>query len=576
MKAGVIGEKKTRHTTRESFILTYNSISMLTNRLIRALRVAAFAGCYAVAVAQEALPPVSRTFAFTNATIVTAPGRKLEGSTVVVKDGLITAVGKAVAVPPDAIVVKADSMFIYAGFIDGFSRVGVTKPKEEQRERLKDPGNPPPDRAGITPQNDVRHALNPADKSIEELRNLGFAVAQVVPYGNFLPGQGAIIALSGKPADQMVLKKSSALYSELTGTPNIYPNTVMAVMAKWRDLYRQASLARSHEALYAANRVGLERPLTDRVLETFYPVIGQQQPVLFRGEKVLEIQRVLALKDDLKFSLQLGDVKEAWPIVNKVKASGATVFLSLDLPEEAKKDDKKKTPPDAEREALEKRKSETIARATAQAAEFQKAGVAFGFATASVKAANIPAHLRRIIAAGLSEDAALAALTTAPAQLLGLSDRLGTIENGKMANLVVSDKPYFNEKAVVRYVMVDGALFRLEKKEAKKSDGKTNAAGTWAYSVESPRGGSGKITIKDDGKGNLSGTITQSAATGETELKNVELDGKTLTFSFDFTMGPNTMTFQVTATVEADTLEGTMTAGTFGSFPMKATRDPKN
>lgn len=528
------------------------------------------------AQAQETLPPVSRTYAFTNINIIQAPGRKMDMATLLVKDGLISAVGKAVALPPGAIVIKADSMYVYAGFIDGFSRVGVSKPKEEQRERLKDPGNPPPERAGITPQNDVRYALNPGDKSIEELRNIGFTVAHVVPYGNFLPGQSAIVLLGGKSADQMVLQSRAALYSELTGTQNIYPNTIMAVMAKWRELYRQAMQAKNYESLYAANRSGLERPATDRVLEAFYPVIDQRMPVLFRSERILEMQRVLALKQDLKFPVLLGDVKEAWPLIGKVKASGAKVFLSLELPEEVKKDDKKKDAADPERDALEKRKAEMIAKATAQAAAFQNAAVPFGFATATVKPSTITAHLRRMIAAGLSEDAALAALTSAPAQLLGLSDRLGSIDPGKMANLVVSDKPYFSEKAKVRYVMVDGELFKLENKEVKKSDGKASAGGAWSYKVESPQGGSGKIVIKDDGKGNLSGTITNSTTNRETELKNLEVDGKTLTFSFDFAMGPNPISIQVSATIEGDSMEGSMAVGQFGNFPLKASRDPKN
>lgn len=525
--------------------------------------------------AQEILPPVSRTYAFTNATIIQAPGRKIEAGTLIVKDGLISAVGKGISIPAGAIVVKADSMYIYAGFIDGFSRVGVNKPKEEQRERLKDPGNPPPDRAGITPQNDVRYALNTADKSIEELRNIGFTVAQVVPHGNFLPGQGAIITLSGKSADQMVLQSRSVLYSELTGNQNVYPNTIMAVMAKWRDLYRQASQAKAYEAMYASNRSGLERPASDRVLEAFYPVIDQKLPVLFRAERVLEIQRVLMLKNDLKWRLQLGDVKEGWPIISKVKASGASVFLSLDLPEVVKQDDQKKEKPDAERAALEKRKIDMIASATGQAAAFQKAGIPFAFSSASVKTSNIPAHLRRMIAAGLGEDEALAALTTSSAQLLGLSDRLGTLDVGKMAHLVVSDKPYFQEKAKVRYVMVDGDLFKMESKEMKKSDGKASAGGAWSYSVESPQGGTGKITIKDDGKGNLSGTITNSTMARESDLKNVELDGKSLSFGFEFPLGGNTMQITVSATIEGDKMEGTMTVGTSGSFPIKASRDPK-
>ena len=76
------------------------------------------------------IAPVGRAYAITNATIVQGPGRKIEKGTVVMKDGLITAVGAGVVIPPEAIVIKADSMFVYAGFIDGLSRTGVTKPKE--------------------------------------------------------------------------------------------------------------------------------------------------------------------------------------------------------------------------------------------------------------------------------------------------------------------------------------------------------------------------------------------------------------------------------------------------------------
>ena len=133
------------------------------------------------------LAPVTRTYAITNVNVIQGPGRKIELATVVIKDGLITAIGKGVAIPSEAIIVKADSMYVYAGFIDGLTRAGVNKPKEETKDKIKDPGNPPPDRAGITPQADVRNLLNPSDKALEELRGLGFTAAQVVPHGNLLP-----------------------------------------------------------------------------------------------------------------------------------------------------------------------------------------------------------------------------------------------------------------------------------------------------------------------------------------------------------------------------------------------------
>jgi len=471
----------------------------MINKTLQSLAVV-FSSCLlwpSMSMAQQGQPaeekppvaPVGRTYAITNATIVQSPGRKIEKGIVVMKDGLITAVGASVPIPPEAIVIKADSMFVYAGFIDGLSRTGVTKPKEEkEKEKVKDPGNPSAERAGITPQNDVRNWLNPNDKSVEELRNLGFTISQVVPYGNFLPGSAAIVLLGGKSPDDMVLVNNSALYSELSGAQNVYPNTVMAVMAKWRELYKNASLTKSYQSVYAANRNSLPRPENDRILEAFYPVIDQRIPVLFKSEKVLEIQRVFALKNDLNFQLLIADVKEGWPIIPKIKSSGAKVFLSLDLPDEIKKEGKKdekkdakkdtvktessKTPFDLEKEELEKRKKEAIALYTSQPSEFTKAGMTFGFSSMSVKTKDLQTNLRRMIKAGLSEDAALAGLTTNPAQLLGLSDRIGTIDNGKMANLVISYKPYFDEKSKVRYVFVDGTLYKIETKEAKKDDPK--------------------------------------------------------------------------------------------------------
>ena len=85
---------------------------------------------------EQVLAPVTRTYAITNVNIIQAPGRKVDMGTIVIKDGLIKTVGKGIAIPTDAIVVKADSMYVYAGFIDGLSRTGVTKPKEEKDKEL--------------------------------------------------------------------------------------------------------------------------------------------------------------------------------------------------------------------------------------------------------------------------------------------------------------------------------------------------------------------------------------------------------------------------------------------------------
>ena len=544
-------------------------------------------GLSAYAQEEVKLAPVTRTYAITNVNIIQSPGRKVEMGTIILRNGIIQNVGKNLSIPADAIVIKADSMYVYAGFIDGYSRTGVIKPKEEpNRERPKDPGNPEPSQAGIAPQNDVRTSLNPADKTVEDLRAVGFTTAQVVPYGGMLPGSAAIIQLGGNSANDMVLFGNSSFYSELTSAQRVYPNTVIGVMSKYRELYRQASQAKAYESMYASNRAGLERPVNDKILEAFYPVIDKRVPVLFKADRYLDANRVLTLQKDLGFNVVLGDVKDGWDMINKIKAANAKVFLSLDLPDavkEEKKDDKKeeaKKPVDAEKEALEKRKAESIAQHTSQASVFQKAGVSFGFSTASAKTKDIQANLRRMIAAGLTEDQALAALTTTPAQMLGIADRVGTVDNGKIANLVISDKPYFNEKAKVRYVFVDGVMHKYEVKEEKKADAKNGNGkkvdpnGKWSYTTETPQGTStGVIKIKNEG-GSYSGTITSSMSGQETELSSIVVEGNSMTFTFGFNAGGGTMNIDVSLTIDGSDFEGTMSVGSFGSFPMKGSKDP--
>jgi len=427
------------------------------------------------------LPPVSRSYAITKVTVVQAPGRKLDNATILIRDGIITGVGQNLGIPADATIVKGDSLYVYAGFIDGLSRVAVNKPKEEaNKERQKDPGNPAPEAAGITPYVDLRGLLNPLEKSIEEWRALGFTVGQVVPYGGMLPGHSALIYYNGEATDKMVISATSGLYSELTPAERMYPATILGVLAKWKELYRQAGYAKSFAGVYASNKSGLEAPESDRVLEAFYPVIDKQLPVVFKAEKSLDAQRVMSLKSQLGFNVTIVELKEGWDLIPALK-NNAKVFLSLELPEEKKEEkgkvdiEKKKDemalfPDSVERKKLEKRREDFIALYAGQAAAFNKGGVSFGFSTLSAKPKDVRANLKRMIKAGLSEDAALAALTTNAAQAIGMGDRLGTIENGKIANLVISRRPYFDDKSKVKYVFIAGKLYRIEAPVSDKAD----------------------------------------------------------------------------------------------------------
>ena len=549
------------------------------------------------------MKPVTSTFAITGVNVITAPGSMLEGVTVIVKDGLITHVGKGLTIPGEAEIIKGDSMYVYAGFISALSHAGI---KSEDRSGNRnqggggnnraqrpdvDPVNPPNNVAGILPERKVRDLIDAEEKSIEAMRSAGFTATQVVPEGGMFPGSGAVIILDGKSADEMVLKEGTAMFSQLVGGPRVYPATIIGVMAKWRELYRQATFAMQHEAAYTAQPNGTVRPDYDRSLQAFYPVIDKKQPVIIKTEKMLDSYRAMTLQKDLGFDLILGEVKEGWDLIGKIKSQNAKVILSLDLPEAEKKkeqksegkeaakkpEEKEKTNSIVEKEKaeLEKRKAEAIKKYCSQAAEFEKAGIAFGFATIETKPNEVLSKLRIMIEHGLSEDGALKALTTTPAEMLGVSSVMGTVEKGKMANLVISDKPIFDEKANIRYVFVDGNKFAFEvkaKKEKPAGAGATNlnlAVGTWKYTATTPDGErSGEMIIKNEG-GTLTGTLTAQGAQGETELSDVTLEGNILTFSFTFGEGGESLDIDTEVKIDKDSFDGSMNVGAYGSFPVK-------
>lgn len=539
--------------------------------------------------------PVSSTYVIKNANIIQAPGRKIDRGAILIKNGIIQAVGKTVAIPADALIIDADSMYVYAGFISGLSHAGVPKPDgEDKNKKTKDPGNPPNELAGIEPQRDVRNLLDANDKSIVgDIRSVGFTVAHTVPYGRMLPGQGAIILLSGTNPDQMVYNGQVSLFSQLTGAAGVYPNTIIGVMAKYRELYRQADQAKSYQKRYTEDASGLERPKSDRVLEAFYPVIDKNIPVVFSASDVLSIQRVLSLQKELGFKLILSEVKEGWDITDKIKSSGAGVFLSLDLPEmkeadsvnvevqkdtaQVKEPEKKKTEVDLERERLESRKEEMINRFYTQPAHFTSRGIPYGFSTLEVKNEDIKENLSKLVEKGLSEDAALAALTTTPAQLLGLSATMGSIDNGKIANLVISDQPYFNKESKVKYVFVDGKKFEYKEQPKKEEPTKkaVDISGKWTYATETPQGaGTGEIVITGEPE-DYSGYITSSFSGDRNELSNIVVEGEKLSFSFIIIVGGETLDVEVVATITGDKFEGTMTTGQKGNYPIKGERMPE-
>jgi hypothetical protein len=188
------------------------------------------------------LPSVTATYALENARVVQAPGHVLDSATVLIREGIIEAVGTDVEIPYDARRIEADTLTVYPGFIDGLSHAGVEMPEDGEEKEIEDPGDPPPGRAGIQPDRSVRPLLNADASTLDSLRRLGFTAGHVVPEGGMLPGSGAYILYGGEETDEMVLETKQTLFAQIEGAPaRAYPPRRRATVSPARQTTRCAT-----------------------------------------------------------------------------------------------------------------------------------------------------------------------------------------------------------------------------------------------------------------------------------------------------------------------------------------------
>lgn len=525
--------------------------------------------------------PITDTYAITNATVFTSPGQAGMKATVLIKGGLIQGVGSNLALPKEAKTIPGDSLFIYPGFIAGASDVGITRPKDPDKPDDFVSSNPPDEIAGITPWRSAVDQFSGKDSKIDDFRKVGFTVAQIVPEGGMIPGKAAIVLLGSENSTNLLME-NTALAASFRGSRGMYPGTAVGVMAKFREIYDNTKLTSERSQKY--NTVaGLKRPEITPTYSAMQEVTTGQIPVMFTTSSELEIRRAISLQKEKGFKLVLTGLEDYEGVLDVIKSSGVAVLIKLEIPDDkavkAMKDDASE-----EVKTLNARVKKAYDDAIAQASKLEEAGIPFAFSTVGVKSGDIMKALQKMIESGLSEKAALAALTTNPASILGLAKVAGSIEKGKMANLILSTDSLFTEDAQFKHVIVDGIIYDYETKAKKKAsqdskgDGVVKIEGNWEYTSESPAGSSGgNLVIKKDGA-DYSGTITyddpSGAGTATSDIKNVVLDGSNLSFSFDVSASGMDITVDVSGEVSEGSYDASMTVGEFGSFPFKGTLTP--
>lgn len=522
---------------------------------------------------QSDIAPVSTTYYLQNCNIIPQPGTLLSGYSILLKNGKIAQVGKNINIPFDAMIIKLDSMYVYAGFIDAYSNTGSQKPESKGKQNISDPGNPPNDAANITPQNRATDQYKSSVSTVSEMRSQGFGLTNAVPQGQYLPGYSDLLLLGNESTYKMLFKPNTAQHIRLNPTRGVYPSTIMGAMAKFRDLYRNANITGKHNEQYNTKSGELTRPDYSEELKALYPVTTGKIPLFFYTAYPKDIYRAYILKEELGFDLVLTEVKQGWHYVDKIKKSNTKILLSLDLPEQIKKDS---SIIQDDIINYEEKRSDAVNESLGQAALFEKEGISFGFSFMDVKPKDIHKNIQLLVKNKLSEQSALAALTTYPARLLGISQMAGTVEPGKIANLVITDKPYFDEKSAIKYVFVDGVKYEYNKKNNrqsgnKDSKGEQNYEGIWSYTVDvAGNTQQGKLKIlRKDGQYNLT---VQNESDGNTVIHadNVSIEGNQLTFNITVAMGQD-IKINFDLNMQEKSFSGSADVGEFGSFPVKGT-----
>ena len=494
------------------------------------------------------------TYAITNARIFTVSGSVIERGTVVVRNGLIAAVGANVSAPPDARVIDGAGLTVYPGLIDSYTNLALPEAAPapspgggggaaffllQQQQPQRPAGGPNSTQpVGLQPEIMVEDVIRPGGTEIEGSRNIGITAALTLPRSGIWMGQSAVINLSGETPQQMLVRSPVAMHVGFTPLRGTYPGSLMGVFATLRQMMFDAQRYRDAMAIYERAPRGTRRPETDRSLAALVPVIDGRMPVVMLANSEREIGRALDLASEFKLKLIIAGGRESDRLAERLAKQNVPVLLSLNFPRRTTA-----ALPEADPEPMRVLRDRVEAQETA--AKLAKAGVRFAFQSGSLtNIADLMANAQRAIEHGLQQNDALKAFTIWPAEILGVQNQLGSIETGKIANLTVTRGDLFGRDSRVAHVFIDGRPIEL-RPAAGGGPARNSLAGTWSVNVNLGQGDQAiTLTLQQEGE-RLTGSIAGPLGAGEISNGSASSAGE--------------VRFTVTLNVEGQTKEGTFT-----------------
>jgi len=502
-----------------------------------------------------------RSFAIQNAKVVPISSAPLDSATVVVVRGVITAVGSNVSIPADALVIDGKGLTVYPGLFDAFSDVGVVTPAAPTGNdaNARPPlSRGPEDRPATTPWLNAADEVNPTDPRIESWRSAGFTTTLSAPKAGMFPGIAAVLDLEGERAGDLVVKTPVAIPVSLAAPGGFrnYPGSTMGGIAYVRQVWLDTNWSMEAEANYDKNPRGVERPRYDRTDTVLAGTLQKHALVLLPAESTLQIRRVIRLSQEWKLNPVLYGGQMAYDVAPEIAASKIPVLVDLKWPEPPKDGDPEDIP--------SLRTLRFRDRAPSSPAALDKAGVKFAFYSGGITAPKelLPA-VKKAIDAGLPSAAALRALTLSPAEIFGVSNVLGSIETGKIANLLVTDGDLFEKKTKVKMIFVDGRKFAVPEPLRPAEPPKGDISGKWKLAYTTPEGPeTATADLSMDPDGTITGTVTTNH-NGTSNLFNGYMTEDKFTFTITLDIDGDMTDVHFNGTYDGTAMKGTIGAGEY-------------
>ncbi|RYY59419.1 MAG: amidohydrolase [Chitinophagaceae bacterium] len=450
-------------------------------------------------------------YAFTNATIVKDATTTLSNATLVIKDGRITAVGSNLAAPAGAVVIDCKGKYLYPSFIDMYADYGTPVPQRaaggfgfggpaQLATAIKGPFGW---NQALKSDVDAYKVFSVDDAKAKPLREAGFGTVLTHVKDGIARGTGTVVTLATDRENMVILRdKATAHFSFSKGTSTqSYPSSMMGSIALLRQSYLDAQWYKGSPAAEGFN-LTLKSINDDASL-----------PQVFEANDLWNDLRADRIGDEFGFQYIIKGGGNEYQRVKEVKATNASFIIGLNYPQAQDVED----PNDARFVSLKDMKHWELAPTNPAALE--KAGVPFALTTADLRTVNLFwSGLRKAMDYGLSEAKAMDALTKTPATLMGVYDKVGSLDVGKVANFLVTNGPIFNEKTSILENYVQGIKYTVKEDMATVS-------GTYAVTVNG---------INGPEKYTLDVKSASSAALFATDTLNTKFsyDGKTVKLGF--------------------------------------------